>query len=153
MKKIHVKKKRVIYVIGSLRNKNVPIISNKLRAINKDWEIFDSWYAPGPHADDYLRDYCKDKGMSYKETLQDWAATHIFEFDHFHIKRATDVIMVMPCGKSGHLELGVALGKSKRGYIFFNQEPKRVDVMYQFATDIFFNFEELVEELKKYDKE
>lgn len=39
-------KKRVIYIIGSLRNKNVPIVANKLRAANKDWEIFDSWYAP-----------------------------------------------------------------------------------------------------------
>lgn len=153
MKKIHVKKDRVIYVIGSLRNKNVSIISNKLREVNPNWEIFDSWYAPGPHADDYLRDYCKGKGCSYKETLQDWAATHIFEFDHTHIMRATDIVAIAPCGRSGHLELGFGLGKGKRGYILFNQEPKRVDVMYQFATDIFFNFDELVEELKKHDKE
>ena len=145
-------KKRVIYVIGSLRNKNVPTIGNQLRAVNGEWEVFDSWYAPGPKADDYLRDYCKGKGLSYKETLHDYAATHVFEFDHFHIKRATDVVMIMPSGKSGHLELGVAIGKGKRGYILFNQEPKRVDVMYQFATDIFFNFDELAEELKKHDK-
>lgn len=152
MKKDIKESKRVIYIIGSLRNKEVPVIANRLREVNKDWEIFDSWYAPGPHADDYLRDYCKGKGLSYKETLQDWAATHIFAFDHKHIMRATDVVMVMPCGKSGHLELGVSLGHGKRGYILFNQEPKRIDVMYQFATDIFFNFEELVEELKKFDK-
>ena len=145
-------KKRVIYVIGSLRSKAVPAIANRLRALNKDWEVFDSWYSPGPHADDYLRDYCKGKGLSYKETLQDWAATHIFEFDHFHLLRATDVVMVMPTGKSGHLELGYALGKGKRGYILFSGTPKRVDVMYQFATDIFFSFDELGKELKRHDK-
>ena len=144
-------KKRVIYVIGSLRNKIVPDMANKLRVANKDWEIFDSWYSPGPHADDYLRDYCKGKGLSYKQTLQDYAANHIYEFDKKHIKRATDVVMIMPAGKSGHLELGWGLGQGKRGYIFFSETPKRVDVMYQFATDIFFNFEELVEELKKHD--
>lgn len=146
-------KKRVIYVIGSLRNKKVPVIGNQLRALNKDWEIFDSWYAPGPHADDYLRNYCKAKGMSYKETLQDWAATHVFAFDKKHLSRATDVVMVMPSGKSGHLELGFAIGRGKRGYILFDQQPKRVDVMHQFATDIFFSFEELAEELKRHDKQ
>jgi hypothetical protein len=141
---------RVIYVIGSLRNTQVPEIANKLRAINKKWEVFDSWYSPGPKADDYLRDYAKGKGLNYKETLQDWAATHIFEFDHKHIMRSTDVVMVMPSGKSGHLEMGYALGKGKRGYILFDEEPKRVDVMYQFTTDIFFDFKELEEELKRY---
>ena len=145
-------KKRVIYVIGSLRNKKVPTIGNQLRAVNKDWEIFDSWYAPGPHADDYLKSYCKSKGMSYKETLHDYAATHVFEFDKKHINRATDVVMIMPSGRSGHLELGYFLGKNRRGYILFDQEPTRIDVMYQFATDIFFSFDELAEELKKHDK-
>jgi len=145
------KEKRVIYIVGSLRNKVVPIIANKLRKVNKDWEVFDSWYAPGPHADDYLRDYCKAKGLSYKETLKDHAATHIFGFDTKHIIRSTDVVMVMPAGKSGHLELGWSLGKGKRGFVLFDKEPDRVDIMYQFATDIFFNFDELVSELKKYD--
>jgi len=143
-------KKRVIYIIGSLRNKNVPVIANKIRKINKEWEVFDSWFSPGPHADDFLGDYAKGKGLTYKETLKDWAATHIFDFDKKHIERSTDVVMIMPSGKSGHLEIGWALGKGKRGYILFDKEPKRVDVMYQFATDIFFNFEELAEELKKH---
>lgn len=144
-------KKRVIYIVGSLRNKLVPIMSNKIREANKDWEVFDSWYAPGPHADDFLRDYCKGKGLTYKQTLQDWAATHIFAFDRKHIGRSTDLVMIMPTGKSGHLELGWGLGRGKRGYILFTETPKRVDVMYQFATDIFFNLDELIVELKKYD--
>lgn len=143
-------KKRVIYIIGSLRNKNVSAIANKIRKINKEWEVFDSWLAPGPHADDFLRDYAKGKGLTYKETLQDWAATHIFAFDKKHITRSTDVVLVMPGGKSAHLELGWALGRGKRGYVLFDKEPKRIDIMYQFATDIFFNFDELAEELKKY---
>lgn len=144
-------KNRVIYIIGSLRNKNVPVIANKLRAINPKWEIFDSWFAPGPHADDYLRDYCKAKGLSYKETLKDYAATHIFAFDKKHLNRATEVVVVMPAGKSAHLELGYARGRGKRGYILFDEAPKRVDVMQQFANEVFFDFDELVHELKKHD--
>ncbi len=143
---------RVIYIVGSLKNGNVPVVANKLREINKDWEIFDCWYSCGPDADDYLRDHCKMKGLNYKQTLQDHAAKHVFEFDREHIKRSTDVVMVMPAGKSGHLELGWACGLGKRGYVLFDQEPERVDVMYQFATDLFFNFDELAEELVKHDK-
>jgi hypothetical protein len=142
-------KKRVIYIIGSLRNKNVPIIANKLRKINPNWEVFDSWYAPGRRADDYLRDYCKGKGLTYKETLKDWAATHIFAFDKYHLSRATDVVMVMRAGKSGHLELGWALGKGKRGFILFDKVPERVDIMLQFCNSLCFSFGELVKELKK----
>lgn len=145
-------KSRVIYIIGSLRNPRVPIVANMLRALNKDWEVFDSWFSPGPHADDFLRDYAKNKGLTYKETLKDYAATHIFAFDKKHLSRATDVVMVMPSGKSGHMELGFALGRGKRGYVLFDKEPKRVDIMYQFATEIFFDFDELAEVLKKVDQ-
>jgi hypothetical protein len=55
----------------------------------------------------------------------------------------------MPTGKSGHLELGYSLGKGKRGYILFDQEPERWDVMYQFATGIFFNQDDLLAELRR----
>ena len=141
--------KRIIYLIGSLRNRTgVMNVANRLQKISPDWEIFTSWLAPGPRADDYLRDYGKMKGLSYEETLKDYASTHIFEFDKFHIDRATDVIAIMKIGRSGHLELGYAVGKGKRGYILFDETPKRVDIMYQFATQIFFNFNDLVKELK-----
>lgn len=144
-------KKRMIYIIGSLRNKNVPIIGNKLRKLDENWEIFENWYGSGPHADDCLRDYCKGKGLNYKETLKDPAAVNTYQFDKRHLTRATDVVMVMPCGKSCHLEFGWARGKGKRGYILFDKIPSRIDIMYQFATNIFFSFDELAEELKKYD--
>jgi hypothetical protein len=55
----------------------------------------------------------------------------------------------MPCGKSGHLELGYSIGKGKLGYILFPREPKRIDVMYQFATDLCFSTDELVRVLRK----
>jgi len=141
---------RVIYIIGSLRNKSVEAVANNLREANEEWEIFDSWRSPGPRADDYWRDYEKAKGISYKEALNSWAAQHIFEFDKFHLDRATDVVLIMPAGKSCHLELGWALGKGKRGYILFDEEPARWDIMTQFANDVFFDLEELVTELKKF---
>ena len=136
-----------IYLIGSLRNPEVVQFANDLE--QQGFEAFADWQSSGPDADDFLRDYSKARGQDYKQTLQSHAARHIFEFDLHHIKRCDAAIMLMPAGKSGHLELGYVRGLGKPGYILFDKEPERVDVMYQFATDIFFKKEELFQELEK----
>ena len=137
-----------IYLIGSLRNQEIPKLARRLRE-KLEVEVFDDWFSPGPKADDFWRDYEHVRGSSYKQALSSFAATHVYEFDKYHIDRLPIVVMCMPAGKSGHLELGYKLGKGDLGYIFFDAVPVRWDVMYQFATDIFFNEDELVAELKK----
>jgi nucleoside 2-deoxyribosyltransferase len=139
--------KEVIYLIGALRNPKIPLIANRIR--KEGFEVFDDWFSPGPHADDFWRKYEKIRGSTYKQALKNWAAKHIFNFDRFHLNRATIVILCMPAGKSGHLEFGYIIGKGKKGYVLFDKEPKRWDIMYQFADDVFFDVEELVKELKK----
>ena len=137
-----------IYLIGSLRNQEVPKLARRLRE-ELGVEVFDDWFSPGPTADDCWRDYEHLRGSSYKQALKSYAATHVYEFDKFHIDRLPIVVMVMPAGKSGHLELGYKLGQGGLGYIFFHEEPERWDVMYQFATDIHFSEQELVVALKE----
>ena len=136
----------LIYLIGSLRNPVIPEIGNYFRT--EGFEVFDDWFAPGPEADDYWQKYEKGRGRTYQEALKGWAGTHVYEFDRFHLSRADIVVMALPTGKSGHLELGWALGQGKRGYILFDKEPERWDVMYQFATGVFFSKEELARVLK-----
>ncbi len=141
------KNQKIIYLIGSLRNENVPLLANKLRELG--FEVFDDWFSPGPEADDFWRKYEKIRGSSYKQALKNWAGKHIYEFDKFHIDRAHIGILYMPAGKSGHLELGYMIGKGKKCFVLFDEEPERWDVMYQFADDVCFNFDELKEELLK----
>lgn len=135
-------KQKKIYLIGSLRNPKIPEIGSKLRLLG--FEVFDDWFAPGPEADQFWQLYEKQKGSTYKEALKGFAATHIFEFDKFHLDRADMGILVMPAGKSGHLELGYLVGKGKPCYILFDEEPERWDVMTQFANEIFFNLDDLI---------
>jgi len=142
-------KKPVIYLIGSLRNEKIPELAKKIRQLNLDYEVFDDWFSPGPEADDFWRKYEKIRGSTYREALNNYAARHIFEFDKFHIDRSQIGVLYMPCGKSAHLELGYMIGAGKRGYILFEKEPERWDVMVSFATNIFFNENELFEELKR----
>ena len=140
-------KRKSIYLIGSLANPKIPYFGNELRELG--FEVYDQWWAPGPLADSYWRHYTKIRKMSYKDALNDLAAKHIFEFDKGLIDQSNIVVLLMNGGRSAHLELGYAIGMGKKGYILFDKEPKRYDVMYQFATDIFFNKDDLFDKLKE----
>jgi nucleoside 2-deoxyribosyltransferase len=142
---------QVVYLIGSLRNEKIPHLANKIRDLKLGFEVFDDWFAPGPEADDFWRKYEQIKGSTYAQALKGWAGKHIFEFDKFHIERADVGILYMPCGKSGFLELGYMIGKGKKCYILYDEEPEndRWDVMFQFADGVYFNFDELAQKLKE----
>lgn len=136
-----------IYLIGSLRSPTVPEIGNRLRG--EGYDVFDDWHAAGPIADDSWQEYENIRGHTYIEALQGYAAKHVFAFDLFHLNRADAGVLVMPAGKSGHLELGFLAGKGKKTYILFNEVPERYDVMYQFAEGVFFDYSDLETALLK----
>ncbi len=138
-----------VYLIGSLRNPEVPKIAKRIRELGL--EVFDDWFAAGPEADDKWRDYEKARGRNYKEALDGYAADHVYRFDLKHLEECDVAILYLPAGKSGHLELGYILGMAKagfdkKGYILLDN-PERWDVMYKFAHGLFHSFEELEQEL------
>jgi len=130
-----------IYVIGSLRNPKVPEIAERLRALGHD--VFDDWFAAGPEADDYWQKYEQGRGHTLAQALKGRAAQNVYWFDRNNLTRADVGVLVLPAGKSGHLELGWMLGKGMKGYILLDREPERFDVMYAFANGVFTEIEEL----------
>lgn len=135
-----------IYLIGSLRNPEVPKIGDAIRGIGIN--VFDDWFAGGPIADDSWQEYEKGRGRSYKTALAGPAATNVFEFDHKHLVKSDAAILILPAGKSGHLELGFMAGQGKYTAILFPEEPERWDVMYKFANEVFTSVEEMLTTLK-----
>lgn len=138
----------MIYLIGSLRNTRIPEIAIELRASGLD--IFDDWFAAGPEADDYWKKYEDQRGRSYKDALKGAHAQDVFNFDKSHLDASDGCILVLPAGKSGHMELAYMRGSGKFCYILFDGEPAldRWDIMYNFATDIVYSVPELIERLK-----
>lgn len=128
----------MIYLIGSLRNKEVPLLGRYLRE-ELDCEVFDDWFAAGPIADDSWQEFETIRGNPYDVAIRQYAAKHVFNFDKTHLDRADAVVLVLPAGKSGHLKLGYAIGKGKPGYVLFDKEPERWDQMYQFASEVFYD--------------
>jgi hypothetical protein len=125
-------RKPCIYIIGSLRNPQIPIVGNAVRAAG--FEAFDDWHGTGPEADDHWFAYEKLRGRSYAEALAGRAAQNTFALDRDNILRSEGVIMVLPAGKSGHMEFGFARRGGVPGVILLDKEPERYDVMYNFAS-------------------
>ena len=70
----------------------------------------------------------------------------------WHLERANCAVLVLPAGKSGHLELGWVLGSGKPGYIVLDPAGTdanfRYDIMYRFATKVFADVASCVAYLK-----
>lgn len=136
---------RSIYLIGSLRNPKIPAVAAALREAGHD--VFDDWYAAGPKADDHWQEYEESRGRTYAQALDGLAVDHVFQFDKTHLDRCDTGVLVMPAGRSGHLELGYVAGRGKRAYVLFDEPPVRWDCMYKFADRVCFSFLDLLTEL------
>lgn len=138
-----------LYLIGSLRNEEIPKVAGPLRDLGLD--VFDDWYAAGPEADDYWKTYETGRSRTYSDALRGFAAQHVFSFDKHHLDRVDAGLLVLPAGRSGHLELGYIVGSGKPGFILLDDDyvkEGRFDVMYNFATRVFENKEEMIEYFK-----
>jgi hypothetical protein len=136
-----------IYIIGSMRNPRVPEVAQALRGIGLD--AYDDWHSSGPESDDFWMKYEKARGRTYKEALAGVHANNVFELDKKHLDRCDACVLVMPAGKSGHLELGYMRGCKKPGYILLDgAQPERFDIMSLFATAIFDTLDEMLGALR-----
>ena len=59
---------KTLYLIGSLRNPEVPSVGAVLRNIGYD--VFDDWHAAGPTADDSWKEYEEARGHNYRQALE-----------------------------------------------------------------------------------
>lgn len=133
----------MVYIIGSLSNPRVEEVADRLR--EEGFDAFDQWRAA---KGDFWADYALRRKLPMKEALKlDFVET-AFQFDMKYLKACTAAVLVMPAGRSGGLELGWVLGQGKKGYILYDGEPERPDLMAKLATEVFFNIEDLIKELK-----
>lgn len=121
-----------IYLTGSLENPKVPAVAAELR--RDEHEVFDDWFASGPDADKRWREYEEGRGRSYEIALVGKAATNVFQFDKYNLDWADAIVMMLPAGKSAHMELGYGIGSGKISAILLDDSvPPKWDVMYRFA--------------------
>lgn len=137
-------KAKCLYLIGSLRNERIPKLAEKIRKDNPTFEVFDDWYSAGPEADDYWKAHQRSKGLSYREALQGFAAKNVYNFDKRHLDRSSHALLVLPAGRSGHMEITyAAYGVGANTAILLDETDDRWDVMYQFIPNILYSDKEI----------
>jgi hypothetical protein len=138
-----------LYIAGSLRNPRIPQVAQAIRSADLRLDVFDDWFAVGPDADDHWRAYEMAKGAGYMEALLGHTAKHVFQFDKKHLDESDGLLLVLPAGKSAHLELGYMAGRGLwTGILLEDKDPERWDVMYQFADYLFSDVSEVIDQLR-----
>ncbi len=126
-------KKTLIYIAGSMKNRDgIRKVTQQMQ--DAGFNTFNDWIMPGEETDQKWQEFEQAQGRTYLEALQAPHAKDVFYFDKEWLDKSDAIILVLPAGKSAHIELGYMVGRGKPAFILLEGEPERWDVMYLFAT-------------------
>lgn len=127
-----------VYLASSWRNAEQPRVLKLLRDAGHPTYDFRE-PTPGEH------------GFSWKETtadgqpprtvasllasLQHPVAVHGFDLDMLALRQCTAVVLLLPCGRSAHLEAGWAAGAGKL-VVVYTRDGEEPELMYRMCHDV-----------------
>lgn len=126
-----------VYVASSWRNPLQQGIVHTLRATGIDCYDFRN-PAPGETGFSWSEidpDWLAWEAKAYVEALKHPVAEHGFRRDFDAMQRADAFVLVLPCGRSAHLELGWAIGAGKRTCIL-TRDGEEPELMAKMADHI-----------------
>ncbi|HYM34720.1 MAG TPA: hypothetical protein VET48_04940 [Steroidobacteraceae bacterium] len=143
---------RKIYVASSWRNVHQQRVVGYLRS-------------EGHHVYDYRNPKPGNSGFAWGEIDREWLSwtpenfakelkTSKIAHDGFALdKDALDwcdtCVLVLPCGRSAHLELGYVAGQGKETYVLLNEEKFEPELMYLLADGVYTDMWEIKHALEK----
>lgn len=86
----------------------------------------------------------------YREALADPIAEHGFGLDYEAMRWADTCVLLLPSGRSAHIEAGWMAGSGRRLYILMLSESEP-ELMYKLATGICLSVPELIQVLRSYN--
>ena len=140
-----------IYLASSWRNQEYPKVLKKLRA--KGHQVYD-FRSTGP----------LESGFAWDEVAKDWlhwtprefikhlnhpASLRGFTSDKTALDWADTCVLLLPCGRSAHLEAGYASGQGKRVIFLLRKLAFEPELMYLLGTEMVCSVPELIQTLKK----
>lgn len=142
-----------IYVAASWKTPRQPEVVERLR--KEGHEVYDFRH-PAPGDDGFS--WKQLDGVPAGDTKAGWPAADVlralaqpraregFENDMRALRDAEVCVLVLPCGKSAHLELGWAVGAGRRTVVLLD-DPAEPDLMHLMVDRICLTLDEVVEEL------
>lgn len=138
------RERRRIYVSSSWRNEHQPRIVLMLREMGH--EVYD-FRNPAPGQKGFAWRDCggiaaKDGPGSGAKTIPSYIeavfsdrAKEVFKLDKDALDWSDTCVMVLPCGRSAHLEAGYACGQGKHVIWWFNEDRFEPELMYLLGDD------------------
>jgi hypothetical protein len=136
-----------IYVASSWRNARQPEVVAALRAAGHDVYDFRN-PAPGDHG--FAWHQCEGDGERYDaRRFRDEVLTHpiaqaAFAKDMDALRSADATVLVLPCGRSAHLELGWAAGAQQFTVVLLDDPMSERELMYLACSRICVSLEEVL---------
>lgn len=138
-----------IYVASSWRNEHQPGVVSVLREAG--FEVYDfrnpregnkgfAWSDIDPN-------WLGWSVGEFREALKHYIARNGFVLDMASLQEADACVVVLPCGRSAHLEAGFAVGSGKPTLIY-SPEPHEPELMYSMCADITSSIDEVIALLK-----
>lgn len=141
----------MIYVATSWRNSYQQTVVEEL--YRENFDVYD-FHNPEPgnkgfhwsEIDEYWKDW--DLG-AYREALEHPIARKGYGLDIDAMNASNGLVLIMPCGRSAHLEAGIAIGQNKPTAIYFPEgDVVEPELMYAAAGCITDDLFEVIEWFK-----
>lgn len=138
-----------IYVASSWRNSYQEVVVQTLRLAGHD--VYD-FRNPAPsdngfHWSEIASDWKKWDAKAFRQALTHPIAEHGFSNDWNAMTRADTCVLVLPCGRSAHLEAGYFVGAGKRLILLMLGENEP-ELMYKMTPHLCLNISEVLAILK-----
>lgn len=143
--------KRKIYLASSWRNTKQPLLVNQLR--EEGHEVYD-FHNPAPGNFGFT---WKEANAEYEAKNIDWymadifrnpVATRGYKFDIDALNWCDTCVLLLPCGKSAHLEAGYASGQGKDVIVYLDRSDFEPELMYRMTNGFVDNTTSLLRALR-----
>lgn len=126
-----------------------PLVLEALR--NVGHEVYD-FRNPGPNENGFAWSWIDEDWLTwtleaYLEALKAPVAEHGFGLDFDAMKWADCGVLLLPCGRSAHLEGGYFVGAKKPLHILLSADKFEPELMYKMADTISVSLQELIHNL------
>lgn len=142
-----------IYISSSWKNLYQPILVDELRA--RGHQVYDFRHPSGRDDHNVWESVSEKYGLGAKYYSGTLSAYEYYQMlldedchsrfkDHFDAMNDADTcILLLPCGRSSHIEAGYMSGAGKRVFVMDTSREVIPELMYLALDDYFFDFDEL----------
>lgn len=136
-----------IYVASSWRNPLQPAVVKLLEGVGH--EVYDFRH-PEPGNDGFSwreidPNWSKWKPQDLRDGLEHAVSKKGFGLDMKALMECDACLLVLPCGRSAHLELGYAVGAGKQTAIMLHEDKFEPELMYLMVDHLLIGFDEVLD--------